>query len=396
MGKSILKIYDDGEFWLDGKKCAKLYENGEIWADGKKIANVYEDGDIWMDGKKIGVCTSSGELWINNRKVADGIYLSSVLEGGKATAQQPEQPKVTYAAPVRRSNPNSPLKDLDGFGMILFCAGVLIAVVILIACFKLWITDMPEVLTGHLNSKGLKPVALVSVYAWMFALLYLHWEIGTRKNKMMFFLGLLLQGGAFLLNLLLFTVLDMCATASSYGIPITKALGELGKVTGFGSKGGFLGIVATVAIFGLAPTILGALINKLYLKIKGPRAGKSAPRWIGTFKKRPARSNASSSENRKMATPKRDVQAVSNTEFKETENTQKGFASFGDLFGNDGNGFVATRKVAAEKVDTQTKPRANMRIVNCPCGTTFRYPTDKGSVMVSCPCCEKQYRYFPK
>ena len=407
MGKSILKIYDDGEFWLDGKKQAKLYENGEIWADGKKIAMLYENGDIWMDGKKIGSCTSDGNLWINDRKVASGVYLLSVIEGSPKNPQQPAHQEYSYSASAPKAKPKSTIGDLDGFGMILFCASILLAVAALIACFKLWITDMPEVLTGHLQSTGLRVAALVSVYGCMVFLLYLHWDIATRKNKVMFFGGLLMQGCAFLVNLLLFTVLDMCATAASYGISAFDALGELGKVTGFGSSGGLLGIVATVVIFGLAPTILGALINKIYLKIKGSREGTPATGMVSALKCVPTRiKDAFRSVNPKEPKSGRSTYKASNSDNStyhsqnKTSNTQTArndnSVTFDGLFGKSDMKFTATHKVTAEKLADETKAKANMRIVNCTCGTKFRYPTDKGSIIVACPGCKKQYRYFPK
>ena len=71
--KTVVKIYGDGEFWIDGQKKAKLYPDGEIWADGELIARVYEDGKMLASGEK-------EELRVQKETVFNGDQSAEVNE----------------------------------------------------------------------------------------------------------------------------------------------------------------------------------------------------------------------------------------------------------------------------------------------------------------------------
>lgn len=288
MGRTIVKFYSDGEFWIDGHKRAKLHPDGEIWADGRKIANLYEDGEIWMDGKRVGFCSEDGDLWINNRKVATGIHLLSVMQQPQRETDQSyeSESRKSWGGGTSFGSGSGGFSGGGGGGGILggaFFVVVLLLVAFLIACFKVWVTDMPQTLTSMMQSEGVKGIALVSVYVCMAVMLYMHWDIATRKNKPLFFLGLLLQGASFLVNLIVFTLIDLMATASAYGMSLFAGFSELGSIIGFGGAGGLFGMIFALGFMGLAPAIVGTLINLLYLKFKGSREN-AAPSKL-SFKK---------------------------------------------------------------------------------------------------------------
>lgn len=262
MANSVVKIYGDGEFWVDGERKAKLYPDGDIWANGKKIGKVYSDGDIWIDGKSVGRVFSNGDLWIGSRKVATGIYLLDLLDQRGDPPVQKQESHTTFVGgfvPKGRPNFNSSSSGCSGFGCMALFVVVLLIVALVYACFALWFSELPQILFGNLQYFGTG--AMVSVYACMFLMIYKHCKLAVGDGRVQFFKGLLMQGGTFVLNIFVFTVLDVLVTASDYGIPVGDALGELG-----GLLGGFGGMVASAFFVALAPTAVSSIISAICIK----------------------------------------------------------------------------------------------------------------------------------
>lgn len=261
LGKSVVKIYGDGEFWIDGTKRAKLYPDGEIWADGHIVARLYEDGDIWSGGVKIGHVYSDGELWIGNNRVATGIYLLDLLD--HAPNQARNERGFDYRG--NRSAPNfENYKSKSSNGSSVGGCFIFVAVLLLIAfiygCFRFWISELPGLLFGNMQTLG--NVAMIFVYAGMFLMMYLHICMATQKKAVLFLRGILLQAGAFFVNIIVFTILDLIITALSYGFTIADALGEIGGALG----GGIFGFLVIGIFVGLAPTIVSAFVSFLCIK----------------------------------------------------------------------------------------------------------------------------------
>lgn len=263
MADPVVKIYGDGEFWVDGQRKAKMYPDGEIWANGSKVGKVYSDGDIWIDGESVGRVFSNGDLWIGNRKVATGIYLLDMLDSnGNPSANQKES--SASAAPTFISmgiaNIGRSAPDIGNFGCGLIFVVVLLIVAFVYACFALWFSELPQIMFGNFQSLG--KIAMISVYVCMFITMYKHCKTAVHNGRVMFFKGLVMQGVVFLANIVIFTVLDLIVTATSYGIPVGIALGELGGLLG-GSLGG---IIISAVFVAAAPTVVSSIISFICIK----------------------------------------------------------------------------------------------------------------------------------
>ena len=259
--KVIVKIYGDGEFWMDGQKRAKLHPDGEIWADGKRVARLYEDGEIWADGKQIGKVYSDGDLWIGNRKVASGIYLLDLLASSKEESSKEssyENKKQSYSYQGGGNKRSSSESSSVGGGFIFVT--VLLIVAFIYAAFRFWLTELPTLLFGNMQTLG--SVAMIFVYASMAVMMYLHICMATKEKETKFLRGLLMQAGAFFVNIIVFTILDLIATAISYGYTVGDALGEVGNAL----AGSFFGFVLIGVFVGLAPTIISSLISSVCIK----------------------------------------------------------------------------------------------------------------------------------
>lgn len=259
--KTVVKIYGDGEFWIDGQKKAKLYPDGEIWADGELIARVYEDGEIYSNGKRIGKVYSDGDLWLDGKKVASGVYLLDLLgsyQKSSSNESSYEYKKQNYSCNGGGNNGSSSRLGSVGGGFIFVT--VLLIVAFIYAAFRFWTSELPTILFGNMQTLG--SVAMVFVYAGMVITMYLHICMATKNKKTYFRRGLLMQAGVFFANIIVFTILDLIATALSYGYTIGDALGEVGNAL----AGNFFGFILIGIFVGLAPTIVSSLISSLCIK----------------------------------------------------------------------------------------------------------------------------------
>jgi len=268
MGRTIVKIYGDGEFWIDGQKRAKLYSDGDIYADGRRIGRLYPDGDIYIDGKRVGKVYPDGEVWVGDQRVATGVYLLDLLEGSGGTGSSSGQGYSAGGSGFGGSSGfggGNRLNDLaevgsSGFGLGLLVVIVLLIVASLYACFKLWTSEIPQLIFGNMNVLG--PVATVAVYAGMLFTMYWHCCIATKSKEEQFVRGVLMQAGVFFANVIVFTILDLIATALSYGFSVGDALGEIGNAL----AGSLLGMLVIAVFIGMAPTIVSSLISRVCIK----------------------------------------------------------------------------------------------------------------------------------
>ena len=367
MGKTVVKFYGDGEFWIDGKKRAKLYSDGDIWADGKKIGQLYEDGDIWINGRKVGSCTEDGDIWIDGKRVATGVHLLSVFEQKKSSSSS-----SSYTSSYSSSG-GSPTRSQVGEilesavnGSLFLGSFVVLVICTILASFLVWTRGIPDIFATNFNNYGLAKAALVFTYTGMLFMLYKHWDIATREGEPMFLIGLLLQGLACLFNILVFYLLDIFITAFSYGFTLFEILGQFGSLFA-----GFLGAaIGVVLFFGLAPALVGTVFNFLYLKIKGRRyktsSSKSAFKGMfGSLKKRSAKKTYSS---------------------KSTFGSSKTYSSP-----------TKTRTYGSSSTSSASKPgnSANTKIHMCVCGRKLYVSTDRGEHTFTCPHCQRHYAYKP-
>ena len=264
MGKNVVKIYGDGEIWLDGHKKGKIYPDGEVYINGSRIGRIYEDGDIWIDGKQAGRVFANGDVWIGSKKVASGVYLLDLLGDS-----DPPPPRDTDSdtscsnsfgnAASRFANVRNQMSDSNvGCGFIF--VAILLIVAFIYGAFHFWLTELPTLLFGNMQIMG--TAAMLSTYLCMAAVAYLHCSMATRNKEPMFLKALLMQAAVFFANIIVFTVFDLIALALSYGFSIGDALGEIGGALG----GSLLGMILIAVFVGLAPTIVSSFISFLCIK----------------------------------------------------------------------------------------------------------------------------------
>ena len=263
MSKNVVKIYGDGEIWLDGHREGKIYTDGEIYANGKRIGKIYDDGDIWIDGKQAGRVYSDGEVWIDGKKAASGVYLLDLL--GDSNQPQRETDSGTSRAnsfgnaAARFTNAGNRSSGSDiGCGVIF--VAILLIVAFIYGAFRLWLTELPALLFGNMQVMG--TVAMLSIYICMVVVAYIHCSMATQRKETLFLKSLLMQATAFFANIIVFTVLDLIAVALSYGLSVGDALGEIGMALG----GSLLGMILIAVFVGLAPTIVSSLISFICIK----------------------------------------------------------------------------------------------------------------------------------
>lgn len=264
MGKSIVKIYGDGEIWIDGRQEGKIYPDGEIYANGKLFGRIYEDGDIWIDGRKAGRVFANGDVWIGSEKVATGVYLLELLGDS-----DPPPPKDTTLHTSRTNSSgnagsqftNSRNRSSSGsFGFGFVFVTVLLVVAFIYGAFRFWLTELPTLLFGNMQIMG--TAAMVSTYVCMVLVAYVHCSLATRSKEPMFLKAMFMQAAAFFANIIVFTILDLIALAISYGLSIGDALGEVGGAIG----GSSLGMILVAVFVGLAPTIVSWFISFICIK----------------------------------------------------------------------------------------------------------------------------------
>lgn len=283
MSRTDVRLYWDGEFYVDGSCSGRIYDDGQIYLDGKPFGKLYRDGDIYVENRKVGKAYPDGDLWFGNRKAASDVPLLQLLDYLSSGSSDSSRCTNIYLdsdalAELKYASGSAsggwsgfrPRTSSGGPGVFFFVVALLL-ICMLIACFQFWWKEVPRMFTDSMNTPWVGTVATISVYVWLVILLVLHWDMGTRSNKVSFFKGLLMHGGSVVAHVIVFFAVDMIATALTYGLSPFAGLGELGSVTGFGGLSGLLGIVLAAAVCGLAPAIVGSLATMLYLKVKGPR-----------------------------------------------------------------------------------------------------------------------------
>ncbi|MBQ7858754.1 MAG: hypothetical protein IJ347_01290 [Faecalibacterium sp.] len=265
MARTVVKIYGDGEFWVDGQKRAKLYPDGEIYADGRKVGRVYPDGDIYIDGKCAGKVYSDGEVWVGGQKVATGVYLLDLLEGSGGADSTSGRDDSNGSPKFGGFGGGTKLDDRVEVGGSSFGCGVLFVIVLLIvasiyAFFKLWTSELPQLLFSNMNTLG--PVATVAVYAGMLFMIYYHCCQSTQEKDVQFVRGMLQQAGVFFANVIVFTVLDLIVTALSYGF----TLGDVLTAAGSALAGSVFGMILIAVFIGAAPTIVSSILSLICIK----------------------------------------------------------------------------------------------------------------------------------
>ena len=269
MSKNVVKIYGDGEIWLDGHREGKIYTDGEIYANGKRIGKIYDDGDIWIDGKQAGRVYSDGDVWIDGKKVASGVYLLDLLVDSNPPPHETDfgtsRANSFGNAAARFTNAGNRSSGSDiGCGVIF--VAILLIVAFIYGAFRLWLTELPSLLFGNMQIMG--TAALLSTYICMVVVAYIHCSMATKKKETLFLQSLLMQAVAFLANIVVFTVLDLIAIAISYGFSIGDVFDALGGALG----GSFFGMILIGVFVGLAPTIVSSLISSICIK-----KGKTIP-----------------------------------------------------------------------------------------------------------------------
>lgn len=263
MSKNVVKIYGDGEIWLDGHRKGKIYPDGEIYANGNRIGKIYEDGDIWIDGKQAGRVYPNGEIWVDGKKVASGVYLLELL-GNSDQPQRETNSDTSRAnsfgnAAARFTNAGNRSSGSDiGCGVIF--VAILLIVAFIYGAFRFWLTELPTLLFGNMQIMG--TVAMLSTYICMVVVGYIHCTMVTRRKETLFLKSLLMQAAAFFANIIIFTVLDLIALAISYGFSIGDVFNALGGALG----GSFLGMILIAVFVGLAPTIVSSIISSICIK----------------------------------------------------------------------------------------------------------------------------------
>ena len=367
MGKTVVKFYGDGEFWIDGQKRAKLYSNGAIWADGKKIGQLYENGEIWIDDRKVGSCTEDGDIWIDGKRVATGVHLLSVFE-----QEENSSSGSSYEKSYSDGGNGKGLVELTDFvknlsgisgGNIILGGIVVLIICSIIASVLLWIKGMPDIYAENMNHPAIGVIAQISAYIFMLIIIYKHWDIITREgisNIIDFFgaflRGLVTQGLVCFAHFLVFYILDVVITAFSYGISLFEILANLGDLF----SGVLLAGLLSTIFFGLAPALISTLSALLYLLFKGRRQDAPPSKLtfqnvIGFFTKR------------------------------KNKNTNKARTAK-NIFGD-----VNTSNTA----HNSTSNPSHKQIHQCTCGCKLRFPTDQGEYTFTCPKCNKRYTYKP-
>jgi len=280
MAKDIIRIYGDGEIWIDGKMRARIYPDGDIYSNGKRIGKIYEDGDIWMDSRSVGRVYKNGEVWIGGKRVATGVYLLALLEGSNPPPRpdnaERDIPDIDSSAsniPRAPHIPTTPAASGGAAGCVGTLFVVLLIIIFIYACFRMWFVELPTLLFDNMQNVG--DIATFSTYACMFIAAYLHCALASQRRRVMFFGSLLAQGALFIGNIIVFTLVELITYAIPYGFTIADAFGELGGALG----GSFSSIVFSALIMGVAPTIVTSLLGYLFI-----RSGSTLP--IPDFLKR--------------------------------------------------------------------------------------------------------------
>lgn len=266
MAKDIVKIYGDGEIWINGKMKAKIYPDGDIYSNGKLIGKIYEDGDIWLDNRSVGRVFANGEVWIGNERVAKDVYLLALLDDSNPPPRpddaQKNAPDTDFAASSTPRTPTPPITPAASDGGA-GCAGtlfvVLLIIIFLYACFRMWFEVPTLMLNNMINLRGL---ATFSTYACMFIAAYLHCALASQRRRVMFFGALLAQGALFIGNIVVFTFIELLTYVIPSGFSIADAFGALGGALG----GSFFDVVFIALVMGTAPTIVTSLLSHLIIK----------------------------------------------------------------------------------------------------------------------------------
>ena len=407
MGKTVVKFYGDGEFWIDGQKRAKLYSDGDIWADGKKIGQLYEDGDIWINGRKVGSCTEDGDIWIDGKRVATGVHLLSVFDQKESSSSS-----SSYTSSYSSSG-GSPTRSQVGEilesavnGSLFLGSFVVLVICTILASFLVWTRGIPDIFATNFNNYGIAKAALIFTYTGMLFMLYKHWDIATREGEPMFCIGLLLQGLACLFNILVFYLLDIFITAFSYGFTLFEILGQFGSLFA-----GFLGAaIGVVLFFGLAPALVGTVFNFFYLHIKGRRyktsSSKSAFKGMfGSLKKRTAKKTYSSKStfgsSKTYSSPTKTrtygSSSTAGTYTKKTTSTSSysSGSTTRSSYTSSPTRSSSTSSTSSTSSASKSGNSANTKIHMCVCGRKLYVSTDRGEHTFTCPHCQRHYAYKP-
>lgn len=141
-----VKVYSDGDVYINGRMDSKIYPDGEIWSYGKIIAKIYPDGEIWSGGCKVGRIYSDGEIWVGSTCVAranggysgngtDTSYSNNTDDYSLSDVDSRKQ-KTHSAIGIAVGGDES--QNLSGIGCIAILVGIYLVVCMILFCFVIW------------------------------------------------------------------------------------------------------------------------------------------------------------------------------------------------------------------------------------------------------------------
>ena len=178
-----VKVYSDGDVYINGRMDSKIYPDGEIWSYGKIIAKIYPDGEIWSGGCKVGRIYSDGEIWVGSTCVAranggysgngnDTSYSNNTDDYSLSDVDSRKQ-KTHSATGIAVGG--SMLENSDGIGCVAIPVLIFLVIDIIATCFWVW-----PMFISHM--KDAKTSTDYFEIVWIFALIITSMIIQYRLN----------------------------------------------------------------------------------------------------------------------------------------------------------------------------------------------------------------------
>lgn len=141
-----VKVYSDGDVYINGRMDSKIYPDGEIWSYGKNIAKIYPDGEIWSGGCKVGRIYSDGEIWLGSTCVAraNGGYSGNGTDTSYSnntddySLSDVGSRKQKQHSAVGIAVGGGMLENSNGIGCVAILVGIYLVVCMILFCFVIW------------------------------------------------------------------------------------------------------------------------------------------------------------------------------------------------------------------------------------------------------------------
>lgn len=276
-----IKIYGDGDIYIDGVSRGKIYDDGDIYMDHKLVGKIHDDGEIWLNYKKVGRVYVNGDVWIDGKCVARKCVFLNRDEGNTTPPEKVYNERENKTGKEKGfegnqsdgsgSNSAGKLSAMGGTGVggcvTIFIIGFLVLAAIYVS-FRVWTVDANDMMS-FFETDIMDKLSMILMYIGMFSALYLHWDKGTRTGHASFGYGILLQTIVLSVIYYICAIVDTMLIYQEYGdsliqVFINANLEYLASI---------IQLVTIGFMLGIAPAIVGSLVIVLWVKKKGTREG---------------------------------------------------------------------------------------------------------------------------